>query len=61
MNNYPDWIQSTSNEPSSPMYSEKPCCKFCDFQLETEQGDHETPTLTWCDNLSCDNFEVNVK
>jgi len=61
MNNLPDWIQSTSKNPTSPMYSEKPCCEACDMRLETEQGDHETPTLTWCDNLSCDNFEINVK
>ena len=56
MSNYPDWIQSTANNPSSPMYSEKRCCEVCEFKLETEEGDHETPMLTWCDNLSCDNF-----
>jgi len=60
MNNLPDWIKSTAHITSSPEYTEKQCCKSCSFILKTEEGDHETPTLKYCDNLSCDLFESNV-
>jgi len=58
--NYPDWIEGTRPNPSSPEYSEKPSCEDCASPLKIEHGDHETPTLTWCDNSSCDLFESNV-
>jgi len=58
--NYPDWIEGTRPNPSSPEYNEKPSCEDCGQQLEIEHGDHETQDLKWCDSLSCEKFEVNT-
>jgi len=58
--NYPCWIESTKHNPSSPVYSDEPSCTQCKDYLSIEHGDHETPTLKWCDNLSCEMYEMNV-